>query len=319
MMIVLVFLAIFFVTMFCVSLGLAFHESRRRKQFAQMLRTVEAGTRSPEAELLRAPDEAGAAESWFKGIRLVASLDRTIRQSGSGSSVGKVLAMSLGGCFLGALVGSRLSLLSMPMVSAACFSFAGAVIPLWMVVRKRKKYISEFEGQFPDALDFMARSLRAGHGFSTSLELLASEAPDPLGAVFRRVANELQLGSALDAAMNNLSEAIPLVDVRFFISAVVIQRETGGNLGEILMRLAVIIRERFRLRGSVKALSAHGRITGLVLLLMPIAVLIILSVISPEYFAKLTQDSTGKKLLGAAAGGQVLAYLCIKKIVNIKV
>ncbi len=149
--------------------------------------------------------------------------------------------------------------------------------------------------------------------------MLAAESPDPLGAAVRRVSNELQLGAPMDVAMAGLTEAVPLIDVRFFISAVIIQRETGGNLGEILGRLSLIIRERCKLRGQVKAMSAHGRITGMVLLLIPAVVLVILSISAPDYLAGLTKDPTGRKLLLGAAGGQVLAYFCIKKIVNIKV
>ncbi len=319
LLILLTFLAIFFVTMLCVGVGLAYHESQQRKQFSQMLRTVQAGNQAPTRELLRAADQVSAASVYLEKLPWMSSLDRAVRQSGTDWTVGKVLGMCLGGGLLGALVGLKVNLLSMPAASAGVFCLAGVLTPLGLLARKQSKNISRFESQFPEALDFLARCLRAGHGFSTALELLAADAPDPLGAAVRRVANELQLGSSFNVAMQSLTEAVPLIDVRFFISAVIIQRESGGNLGEILTRLATIIRERFRLQGSVKALSAHGRITGLVLLVMPVVVLIILSVISPAYFAGLTQDKTGQMLLGGAAFGQVLAYFAIRKIVNIKV
>jgi tight adherence protein B len=127
------------------------------------------------------------------------------------------------------------------------------------------------------------------------------------------------LGSSLDAALGRLLVLIPLVDVRFFVSSVLLQQETGGNLGEILSKLALIIRERFRLKGQVKAASAHGRITGLVLVLMPVAVTVLMMISSPQYLADLAADKVGRLMIYGASVGQVIGYLVIKKITNIKV
>jgi tight adherence protein B len=168
-------------------------------------------------------------------------------------------------------------------------------------------------------LDFLSRSMRAGHGFSIALEMLAADSPDPLGSAFRRISNDLQLGSTLDVALGRLLVLIPLVDVRFFVSSVLLQQETGGNLGEILSKLAFIIRERFRLKGQVKAASAHGRITGLVLVLMPVVVTLLMMISSPQYLADLAADKVGRLMIYGAAVGQVIGYLVIKKITNIKV
>jgi tight adherence protein B len=149
--------------------------------------------------------------------------------------------------------------------------------------------------------------------------MLAADAPDPLGAAFRRVSNDLQLGSALEVALHKLLILVPLVDVRFFVSAVLLQQETGGNLGEILSKLASIIRERFRIKGQVKAASAHGRITGLVLVLMPAGVVAMMMVISPSYLTDLVKDPTGKIMVYGACIGQVVGYFVIRKITNIRV
>ena len=158
-----------------------------------------------------------------------------------------------------------------------------ATVPYFFLLHKRTKNFDEFEKQLPEALDFLSRSMRAGHGFSIAMELLASDSPDPLGSAFRRVSNDMQLGSALDVALGKLSVLVPLLDVRFFVSSVLLQQETGGNLSEVLAKLALIIRERFRLKGQVRAVSAHGRITGLVLVLMPVVVAIIMMITSPQY------------------------------------
>ena len=161
--------------------------------------------------------------------------------------------------------------------------------------------------------------MRAGHGFSIAMELLASDSPDPLGPAFRRVSNDMQLGSALDVALGKLSALVPSLDVRFFVSSVLLQQETGGNLSEVLAKLALIIRERFRLKGQVKAVSAHGRITGLVLVLMPVVVAIIMMITSPQYLVDLAADKVGRMMIYGALFGQVLGYFVIRKIINIKV
>jgi len=161
--------------------------------------------------------------------------------------------------------------------------------------------------------------MRAGHGFTIALEMLGADSPDPLGSAFRRVSNELQLGSSLEVALSKLVTLVPLVDVRFFVSSVLLQQETGGNLGEILSKLSHVIRERFRLKGQVKAASAHGRITGIVLVLMPVAVTGFMMVSSPAYLRGLAADATGQKMIYGAIIAQIIGYFVIRKIVNIKV
>ncbi len=133
------------------------------------------------------------------------------------------------------------------------------------VRQKRTKRLDKLEEQFPEALDFLARSMRAGHAFSISLEMVGEEMADPLGQEFRALFNEQNLGAPLDIALRNFTERVPLLDCRFFTSSVLLQKQTGGNLSEILSRLAYVIRERFRLKGQVKAASAHGRLTATIL------------------------------------------------------
>ena len=161
--------------------------------------------------------------------------------------------------------------------------------------------------------------MRAGHGFSVALEMLSADSPDPLGSAFRRVSNDIQLGSSLEVAFHRLVLLVPLVDVRFFVSSVLLQQETGGNLGEILSKLAFIIRERFRIKGQVGAAAAHGKITGLVLLLMPLGVVGFMMLTTPEYLLQLAADDTGRLMIYGALFGQVIGYFGIQKITNIKV
>jgi tight adherence protein B len=149
--------------------------------------------------------------------------------------------------------------------------------------------------------------------------MLANESEAPLGPEFRRLTNELNLGTPFDVGMRGLSERVPLVDVRFFVSAVLLQRETGGNLTEILSSLATLIRARFRLKGHVKAVSAQGRITALVLMVLPIVVAFGMMLVSPDYLISMTRDPVGRYMIAGAILGQIGAYFLMKRIVNIKV
>jgi tight adherence protein B len=194
-----------------------------------------------------------------------------------------------------------------------------ASLPYLLVARKRAKRMKAFEAQFPDALDFLARSMRGGHAFSVTLEMLADEMSEPISVEFRQVFNEQNLGSSIDAALKNLQVRVPSLDVGFFVSAVMLQKETGGNLAEILTKLAFIIRERFRLKLKVRSASAHGRLTGTILTLMPMFLIFALSLVVPEYLPSMVNDSLGKYLIAGSIVGQVLGYLCIRKIINIKV
>ncbi|HET8547726.1 MAG TPA: type II secretion system F family protein, partial [Bryobacteraceae bacterium] len=192
----------------------------------------------------------------------------------------------------------------------------GAFLPVYHVIRLRKKRLHAFEGIFPDCLEFIARSMRAGHAFSVSLEMIYREFQEPLAGEFRRTFEEHNLGLPLDVALQKLAKRVPLLDVQFFVSAVLLQKRTGGNLAEILDKLAYVIRERFKLRGRIRAVSAHGRMTGLALTCIPIAVGILMFFTNPDYVTFFFTDETGQIMAAAAIGLQVTGYLIIKKIVT---
>jgi tight adherence protein B len=179
--------------------------------------------------------------------------------------------------------------------------------------------MAAFEEQFPDALDFLARSMKAGNAFSVSLEMLGKESQDPLGMEIRRVYSEQNLGSSLDNSLRNLCNRVPLLDVRFFVSAVLLQKDTGGNLSEILTNLSYIIRERFKLKGMVKAVSASGRMTAWVLIALPIALSVGLSFLAPGYLDALVNDPEGKLIIIFVCVAQVIGYFVMKRIIDIKV
>jgi tight adherence protein B len=315
-----IFVLTFLVVIGCVGLSTAFFKSKQTKQIRSMLEKAEATpVEQRTSELVRPAQLEDFLSKLLRRFEFMGRLNLIIEQSGKNSTASKLIAMSCVTCGVGLLIGLKVHVLYSREVSAAAFAVLGAFCPLLLVLRKRRKAIAAFEEQFPEALDFLSRSMRVGHGFTIGLEMLGVDSPDPLGAAFRRVSNDLQLGSPLEIALGKLVILIPLVDVRFFVSSVLLQQETGGNLGEILTKLSYVIRERFRLKGQVKAASAHGRITGLVLLLMPVAVTGFIMVTTPEYLTALVTDKIGRMMIYGAIFGQIIGYFVIQKIVNIKV
>lgn len=224
------------------------------------------------------------------------------------------LAMFLGGYAAGWIAlpaeWHQLALLS-ALVAGAC--------PLGYVMRKRGERLHKFEEQFPDSLEFISRSMRAGHAFTVSLEMIHREFQEPLSGEFRRAFEEHNLGMPLETALEKLAVRVPSLDVHFFVSAVMLQKRTGGNLAEVLDKLAYIIRERFKLRGRIRAISAHGRMTGIALTLIPVGVAVLLFWANPDYVRFFFNDEIGNYMFGAAILLQIIGYGVIHKIVSIEV
>ena len=198
-------------------------------------------------------------------------------------------------------------------------ALVAGVLPVVQVFRKKTSRLRRFEELFPESLEFVARSMRAGHAFSVSLEMIHREFQEPLSGEFRRTFEEHNLGLPLELALQKLAVRVPSLDVHFFVSAVLLQKRTGGNLAEILDKLAYIIRERFKLRGRIRAISAHGRMTGLALTLIPVGVGALMFVVNPDYVRFFFLDEVGNYMLGAAVALQLIGYGIIQKIVSIEV
>jgi tight adherence protein B len=258
-------------------------------------------------------------EVWLKRLALLEKTRKLIEQAGvAWTPRGLLLTMSCGVLLAMALPLAEPALFPWPGMSAALAVFLAA-LPYLYLRRQRRRRLAAFEEQFPEALDFLARSMRAGHAFSISLEMIGEEIADPLGQEFRALFNEQNLGAALDTALLNFTMRVPLLDVRFFTSSVMLQKQTGGNLSEILSRLAYVIRERFRLKGQVKAASAHGRLTATILTMLPVATMVGLLAVAPGYLQAMAADDDGKWMIGGAIFAQILGNYCIKRIINIKV
>ena len=196
---------------------------------------------------------------------------------------------------------------------------AMAILPVFWCLFKRKRRLAAFQKQLPDALELIGRALRAGHSLAAGFQLVAGEMADPVGTEMGRVYEEQNLGIPLDEALEDLAERIPNLDLRFFATAVVLQRQTGGDLAEILDKIGHLVRERFQVWGQVQALTGEGRLSGVVLLALPPVLFAAIYRLNPEYIEILFSDPLGKKMLIFAVIMQIIGALVIRKIVDIKV
>ena len=202
----------------------------------------------------------------------------------------------------------------------ASIALAGAAgfLPYGWVLNKRNRRFRMLQEQLPDALDSLSRALRAGHPLLAGIGLLAEESPAPLAAEMRRLYDERRLGLAWENAFNNLAARVPLMEMSTFIAAVLLQNRTGGKLSEVLARLTENMREAEALRGEVRAIAAHGRMTGRILMVLPVLIALTMSSVSPEYFDTLFRHPQGKNLIVGAIASLILAHLVIRRMVDIR-
>lgn len=251
----------------------------------------------------------------LKKIRLMEPLKLLLIQADVHWPVGVVILLF----FPAIMVGLILGFLKWGVLGGLGGGALGALVPYRILLAKRKRRVKKFEKQLPDALGLLVRGLKAGYAFTSGLQLAANEMPDPIGKEFRKTFIEFNHGMDLDLALLHLCQRVPLPDLKFFTTAVMIQRETGGNLAEILEKSANLIRERFQLKGQIMALTGEGRISGLVLVLLPPVLFFILLLVNPEYMLLLIEHPTGQKMALIAITLQLLGMILIRKIVNIKV
>jgi tight adherence protein B len=209
---------------------------------------------------------------------------------------------------------SRLPLVLIPVNGLVAFS-----LPLIWLWNKRRTRLKKFGSQLPDALELVARALRAGHSLAAGLHVVAEEMPSPVADEFGRVFEEQNLGIPIEDAMKSMCDRVPNLDLRFFVTSVGIQRQTGGDLAEILDKIGYVIRERFRILGQVKALTGEGRLSGVVLIALPFALFGFMLNAKPDYVESLWTTDLGKKMSVLAIIAQIVGAIVIRKIVNIKV
>ncbi|HTZ97483.1 MAG TPA: type II secretion system F family protein [Terriglobales bacterium] len=326
---VLLAMLVFAVVVLAVFVGLSFVD--RRNAQARLLRerlaSVQKGAeRQPNEELALLRDEMmsqiPALDNLLRRSQRLANFQSFLEQADLKMRVGTLLMA----CVASAVVTAGLGFVlagSLPPNQAMLFALIGlvlgAILPYSYASRRRRKRFQKFEELFPDALDTLTRAVRAGHAFTTSLELIAGEIADPIAGEFRKLYEEQKFGLPVRDALLNLSQRMPLVDVKFFITAVMLQRETGGNLAEILDNLSYVIRERFKIQRQVRVYTAQGRLTMALLMGMPPVIVVTMLATNPPFIRPLFADPIGHALVVVGIVLQTVGYFVIRKIIQIQV
>ena len=246
----------------------------------------------------------------------VANIQKMLAQAGMELRAGNFLAVSalagVAATFVGYALSKRVEIAWVSML-------VGFILPYSYASYRRNKRYEKFEELFPEAIDTLARAVRAGHAFTTALEMITDEVAEPVSGEFRQLYEEQKFGMPVRDALMNLTDRMPLVDVKFFVTAVMLQRETGGNLAEILDNLSYVIRERFKIQRQVRVYTAQGRLTMALLMGMPPIIVTVMLILNPSFIHPLFADPIGHVLLVAGLTLQTIGYFVIRKIIRIQV
>ena len=257
-----------------------------------------------------------AIDAMLQKIKAVASLQVLIQQAGLKWTVGPLLLGSISSAIAVAVLASML-LRNLP--AGTLLGIAAGCTPYIYLLVKRRSRLSRFSTILPDAIDLLARALRAGHAVTAAIEMVSKEIQDPVGTEFRRVFEEQNFGLPLREALINFAKRVPIPDLQFMVTAMLVQKETGGNLAEILDKAGAVIRERTRLRGQLRIYTAQGRLTGWILGLLPFIIMALMNLVNPGYAHTLIDDPMGRKAILIGLSMMVVGVWTIHKIVDIKV
>jgi tight adherence protein B len=260
----------------------------------------------------RAEGPLPALDRFLAGSRFA----RLIEQSGLNTTPSTMVMISV---LSAAVCAALAALFARIALAPALAAFVGLPLPTLFLMRKRTVRFRKFEEQFPEALDLLSRAIRAGHAFQNAMGMVAEEVGKPVGTEFKITFDQQNFGLPLRDALNELAERVAILDVRFFVTAVLIQRESGGNLAEILDNLSAVVRERFKIRRQIRVHTAHGRFTGYVLLALPAALGVALMFINPDLMRLLFEEHMGKMMLGGAVILQTCGFFWIRHVMNIEV
>jgi tight adherence protein B len=301
--------------------------SAQARLLRERLATVqEAAARQPSEELALLRDEMlskiPAIDHLLRRSSRISNLQPFLEQANLKIRAGNILMLCVSSGLLLVVIGFLMAS-SLPPNQALLFGAVGVVLggflPYSYASYRRTKRFQKFEELFPEAIDTLARAVRAGHAFTTALELIANELSEPVASEFRKLFEEQKFGLPVRDALMNLAERVPLVDVKFFVTAVMLQRETGGNLAEILDNLSYVIRERFKIMRQVRVYTAQGRLTMMLLMGLPPVIVITMLLTSPAFIRPLFSDPIGHFLVVAGIVLQTLGYFVIRKIIRIQV
>src|SRR5450755_1260646 len=295
--------------------------SARARLLRDRLAAVQkAAEREPSEELALLRDEMlseiPALDKMLRRSERISDFQALLTQAGIETRAGNMLLLSV----VAAVVVGAIGLL---VGRAVIFGWAGmvvgAILPYAYASYRRGKRFQKFEELFPEAIDTLARAVRAGHAFTTALELIANEVAEPVSSEIRKLFEEQKFGMPVRDALVNLAERVPLVDVKFFVTAVMLQRETGGNLAEILDNLSYVIRERFKIMRQVRVHTAQGRMTMMLLMGLPPIIVITMQAMNPSFIRPLFDDPIGHLLIVVGITLQTIGYFVIRKIIQIQV
>jgi tight adherence protein B len=293
-------------------------EARAQRDVLKRLK-VSGKPAAVRTELIKAAERLSAVPSvdlaLSRGRDMLGPLERLLTQADSPMTVGAFL-LSCG--LAGFVTFSVVMLLTRYVLVALPLALLAASIPVIVMNWKRTRRIAKFEEQFPESLDLLARALRAGHAFTTGLLMVADEMPKPVAPEFRTIYEQQNYGMPMGDALRSFADRVPLLDAKFFVTAVMTQRESGGNLAEVLDNLASVIRDRFKVKRQIQVISAHGRMTGWVLSSVPPVLAFVMYLVSPENMRVLWHDPLGTKMIAAAIVLQISGAAIIRKLVQIE-
>jgi tight adherence protein B len=261
-------------------------------------------------------EATGMLARTFAKLRFTSRFQRALDQANVQWSAAQTLVNLTAIASVLLAIGLVLKIPIVPALGAAVGTF---VLPLMYLFKRRKSRLKKLVNQLPDVFELLSQALRAGHSLASGMQLVAKEMQEPAGTEFGRVFHEQNLGMKIEDALRNLADRTDVLDIRFFVTAVLIQRQVGGDLAEVLDKIGHVIRERIQLFGAVQALTAEGRLSGYVLLALPVIVLLVMMKVNPDYARLLFFDPLGKVMLTTAVIMQLMGWAMIKKIVNIKV
>lgn len=315
-----VFLACLFITYALYLISSHASDAKRARLDERLAEAIRSSAHSSDVEVQLARQELMSEIPWLNrmliNLQVTSKIKRMIDQADVHITVMRLVLFSL---TAGVLAFLAVSMLTPSYLMMTLFGIIAAILPFAHIYTKRKKRLKKFLQLLPDALDLMSRGLSAGHAFTESLQMVATEMPEPISMEFRKTYDEQNLGLSLKLALENLVHRVPLLDLRMCVTAVLIQRETGGNLSELLEKVAHTIRERFRIMEDLKTLTLSSRWSAWLLCALPIFLAIYVTIMNPGYMDVMWRDPRGHKLLAIAAIMQVLGMLMVQKIMKIRI
>lgn len=286
------------------------------QRLAQLFQSANKGSAEPASVLRDDLQGEGAASRWLlTRLPRMAPLQRILRQSGGHWTLARFCSYSLAGAGFGWALSDGYHW-SWPQTMVVCFGLGAA--PSLILSRQRRQRLAAFDSQLPDALDLMSRTLQIGMTLSAALSQVAEEFPEPLGPQFRHLNDELIYGSSFDLAFQHLSQRIPSEELRYFVTATLVQREVGGNLSELIANIAGLIRQRLQLRGKIQVLTAEGRVSAGLLTLLPFIMMALLSLVNHAYISVLWTDPSGKIILYVMLSMMLIGNVMMRRMVQIK-